>query len=99
VVFKTFISHLHRAPLQDGLLAACNYAGSFIAMQLLGFTLATKQPGMTGAALAGALKDGGHNHDAVVTMIARLTRSQLAAAAGNVSMVIPAAYGVDRYWQ
>lgn len=95
---KTFISHLHRAPLQEGLLAASNYAGSFIAMQLLGFTLATKQPGMTGAALAGALKGGGTNHDAVVTMIARLTRSQLAAAAGNVSMVIPAAYGVDRYW-
>ncbi|NUP12852.1 MAG: gliding motility protein [Polyangiaceae bacterium] len=95
---KQFISHLHRPPLQEGLLAASNYAGSFLAMQLLGFTLATKQPGMTGAALAGALEDGGKNHEAVVTQIARLTRSQLAAAAGNVSMVIPACYALDRYW-
>ncbi|MBK6515208.1 MAG: gliding motility protein [Polyangiaceae bacterium] len=95
---KTFIGNLHRPPLQEGLLAATNYAGSFMTMQLLGFTLATKQPGMTGAALAGALKDGGTDYEAVVTTIARLARSQLAAAAGNVLMVIPACWAVDRYW-
>lgn len=95
---KTFIGHLHRPPLQDGLLAASNYAGSFMAMQLLGFTLATKQPGMTGAALAGALQGGGTNHEAVVTMIARLSRSQLVAAAGNVLFVIPSCWALDRYW-
>lgn len=95
---KNFISHLHRPPLQEGLLATANYAGSFTAMQLLGFTLATKQPGMTGAALAGALKEGGTNYDAVVTTIARLTRSQLAAAAGNVLLVIPACFALNYYW-
>jgi site-specific recombinase len=31
-------------------------------------------------------------------MIARMVRSQLAAAMGNVGMVIPAAYGLDQYF-
>ncbi len=94
---KFFISQLHRPPLQEGLLATANYAGSFMVMQMLGFTLATKQPSMTAAALAGSLKDGGTHPDRVVTMVARLVRSQLAAAAGNVIMVIPAAYLLDMY--
>ncbi len=94
---KVFLSALHRPPLQDGLLATMNYAGSFMLMQLLGFTLATKQPSMTASALAGSLKEGAKDHDAVVTAIARLTRSQLAAAAGNVLIVIPAAVVLDWY--
>lgn len=97
-VLKTFIGHLHRPPLQEGLLASANYAGSFMAMQLLGFTLATKQPSMTAAALAGALKGGTQNKEEVVTILARLVRSQVAAAAGNVLMVIPASIAVDRLW-
>ncbi len=95
---KFIVSWLHRPGLQDGLLASCNYAGSFMLMQLLGFTLATKQPSMTAAALAGALKEDNPDHEVVVTTIARLFRSQLAAAAGNVSMVIPASIGVDMAW-
>ncbi|MFO0549561.1 MAG: hypothetical protein U0271_14305 [Polyangiaceae bacterium] len=95
---KFFIGHLHRPPLQEGLLAGTNYAASFLSMQLCGFTLATKQPSMTAAALAGALKEDRKDHSAVVTIIARLVRSQLAAAAGNVLMVIPASIAFDVYW-
>jgi site-specific recombinase len=80
----------------EGLLSSANYAGSFLLMQLCGFTLATKQPSMTAAALAGALRDRSDGRmDALVTQIARITRSQLAAALGNIGLVIPAAYGVD----
>lgn len=92
---KFLIANLHRPPLQDGLLASMNYAGSFMLMQACGFTLATKQPGMTAAALAGSVKAGGKDREALVTVVARLVRSQLAAAAGNVVMVIPAAWAVD----
>jgi site-specific recombinase len=83
----------------DGILAACNYAGSFLLMQLCGFTLATKQPSMTAAALADALQSGGAmlRIEELVSMIARMTRSQLAAAMGNVGLVIPAAYGLDAW--
>lgn len=96
---KFVIGKLHRPPLQEALLASCNYAGSFMLMQLLGFTLATKQPSMTAAALAGAVKQGGEDKSELVTIIARLTRSQLAAALGNVGMVIPASLLVDWWWQ
>jgi site-specific recombinase len=83
------------------MLSAGNYAGSFIVMQLLGFTLATKQPSMTAAALAGTLRDSAHHPDlsALVAMIARITRSQLAAAIGNIGMVIPATFALDAWWR
>jgi site-specific recombinase len=96
---KFVIGRLHRPPLQEALLAATNYAGSFLMMQLVGFTLATKQSSMTGAALAGAIKTKSRDAAALVTTMARMTRSQLAAAAGNVGGVIPGALAVDYAWQ
>lgn len=98
---KFLIGSAHFAPFVEGMLAACNYGGSFIVMQLLGFTLATKQPSMTAAALAGTLRDSAHHPDlsALVTMIARITRSQLAAAIGNVGMVIPATLAFNAFWR
>src|ERR1700733_6048707 len=44
VIGKFWAKWAHFAPFIDGLLAAGNYAGSFLAMQFLGLTLATKQP-------------------------------------------------------
>lgn len=87
-----------RAPLQEGLINAANYSGSFILMQFVGATLATKQPSMTASALAGALKKG-DSHDGIVNTVSRITRSQLAAAIGNVSFVIPACIGLDYAWR
>ena len=78
------------SPLVDGLLSSADYAASFIVMQLVGFTLATKQPSMTAASLAGTIRDraGPGQLDELVGMIARIARSQFAAAMGNVSGVI-----------
>ncbi|MBK6381701.1 MAG: hypothetical protein IPF72_19395 [Chitinophagaceae bacterium] len=55
-LFKYGLSALPLAPLLMGLSLALNYAGSFFLMQLLGFSLASKQPAMTAAALARALE-------------------------------------------
>jgi site-specific recombinase len=87
----------HFAPFVEGVLASTNYALSFILMQFLGFTLATKQPSMTAAALAGSMRSTAGQTDlsGLVTMIARITRSQLAAAVGNVGVVIPSALAFD----
>jgi site-specific recombinase len=80
----------------EGFFASTNYALSFVLMQLLGFTLATKQPSMTAAALAGALKESSTPKlDELVTLIARICRSQLAAALGNVCFVIPTVIGFN----
>ncbi len=80
--------------LVEAIVSSSNYAGSFLLMQLVGFTLATKQPSMTAAALAGALR-GEAAKTELPTIVARITRSQLAAAIGNVGMVIPAAIAFD----
>lgn len=77
-----------------------NYAACFLLMHFLGFKLATKQPSMTAAALAGRLKDddstGGE--DAFVDEIARISRSQFAAVAGNITAVIPCALLLNYLW-
>lgn len=85
----------------DGLLSSLVYAGSFVIMQLVGFTLATKQPSMTAAALAGSIRArrDGHQLDHLVPLIARIARSQFAAAMGNISAVIVTAYGFDHLWR
>jgi site-specific recombinase len=98
---KYFVAWGHFAPFVEGMLSAVNYAGSFLVMQALGFTLATKQPSMTAAALAHSMKTSASERDlsALVTMIARITRSQLAAAIGNIGMVIPTALAFDLFWR
>jgi site-specific recombinase len=94
---KFFIAWAKFAPFVEGLFAAANYAVSFLIMQVLGLTLATKQPSMTAAALAATLREReGHTEvEELVTTIARITRSQLAAAIGNIGLVIPAALALD----
>jgi len=100
-VMKYLVKWGHFAPFLDGLLSSVVYAGSFIVMQLLGFTLATKQPSMTAAALAGTIRDrsGPGRLDELVPLIARIARSQFAAAVGNVSAVIVTAMVFDFLYQ
>ncbi len=97
---KFLVKWQHFPLFIDGLASAVLYAGSFIIMQLLGFTLATKQPSMTAAALAGTIRDraGPGMLDELVPLIARIARSQFAAAVGNVSAVIVTCLLVDRLW-
>ncbi len=96
-VLKFLVKWGEFSPFLDGLLSSVVYAGSFVIMQLLGFTLATKQPSMTAAALAGTIRNrsGAGRLDELVPLIARIARSQFAAAIGNVSAVIVAALLFD----
>jgi site-specific recombinase len=100
-ISKFFVQWGSFAPFLDGVLSSMTYAGAFVLMQLVGFTLATKQPSMTAAALAGTIRRsaGPDRLDALVPLIARITRSQLAAALGNVAGAIAAALGFGFLWQ
>lgn len=91
---KFALSSLHLAPFFDGLAASINYSASFVAMQLFGFTLATKQPAMTGPALAARMRglEVPAKMSALVDEVANLMRSQSAAILGNVLVVAPVAY-------
>lgn len=93
---KSLTSH-GGPPFIEFLTNGSNYAISFLIMHFLGFKLATKQPSMTAAALAGKLKEeGGQSDDeAFVDEIARIARSQFAAVAGNLIAVVPAALALN----
>ncbi len=75
----------------SGFWAGAGYAASFILIQLLHFTLATKQPAMTAPAMAAKLKDLSEPSalDAFADEVTHLVRSQVAAVLGNVILVIP----------
>ena len=79
-----------------GFLAGVNYAVSFVIIQLLHFTVATKQPAMTAPAMAAKLKDLGDDRsvEAFVDEVTHLVRSQVAAVLGNVLLVFPGALGL-----
>lgn len=76
-----------------GFWAGMNYAISFVLIQLLHFTVATKQPAMTAPAMASKLRDIQETGaiESFVDEVAHLVRSQVAAILGNVLVVFPAA--------
>ena len=83
-----------------GLLAGINYALSFVLIQMLHFTIATKQPAMTAPAMAAKLQDidGAGGIEDFVDKVTHLVRSQVAAVLGNVLVVCPAALGLALLW-
>lgn len=84
-----------------GFVAGMNYAISFVLVQLLHFTVATKQPAMTAPAMAAKLKElgSGEGINAFVDEVTHLVRSQVAAVLGNVLVVFPAVLLLTGGWQ
>jgi site-specific recombinase len=96
-LFKYGLSALPLAPLLLGLSLTINYAASFCLMQLLGFSLASKQPAMTAAALARAL-EAGDGQGREIEIVAAITRTQVIATLGNVFAAIPTGLLVAALW-
>lgn len=96
-LFKYGLSALPLAPLLLGLSLAFNYTASFFLMQLMGFSLASKQPAMTAAALARALETG-NGQGREIELVAAITRTQVIATVGNVFAAIPTALLVSALW-
>ena len=74
-----------------GFWAGTNYAASFVIVQLLHFTVATKQPAMTAPAMADKLSDVSDDAavEGFVDEVAHLIRSQAAGIFGNLAAVVP----------
>ena len=74
-----------------GFAAGLNYALSFLLIQILHFTVATKQPAMTAPAMAEKLADVSSEAavESFVDEVTHLIRSQAAGIFGNVLAVIP----------
>jgi site-specific recombinase len=94
VVMKLVIGWAALPLFFEGLFVSINYAGSFLAMQLCGFSLATKQTSMMAAALARAMRLRRKPHG-VVRVVAQVARTHFAGVAGNLGAVIPAAVALD----
>ena len=79
-----------------GFWAGVNYSVSFVLVQLLHFTVATKQPAMTAPAMAAKLKDALTDEavEGFVDEVTHLVRSQVAAVLGNVLVVFPLVVGI-----
>jgi site-specific recombinase len=96
-LFKYGLAALPLAPLLMGLALAFNYTLSFCLMQLLGFSLASKQPAMTAAALARAL-EAGDGQGREIELVAAITRTQVIATLGNVFAAMPTAILISGLW-
>jgi site-specific recombinase len=88
-------------PFIEGILVGTNYAISFLLLQIFGLALATKQPSMTGATLADIIRRnrGAARRDKIADFGASISRTQLAAAMGNVLAVCAGAIVFDLIWR
>ncbi|MET0760059.1 MAG: recombinase, partial [Flavobacterium sp.] len=95
-IIKVLLSKVDASFFGHAFYYSMNYSFGFIAIYLLGFTLATKQPAMTASALIKALEEGAQKqgkdsekYDAFAILFARVFRSQFIAFVGNVIMAFP----------
>ena len=91
VLGKFAITAVGLSAFWTGIWSSLLYAGSFVLIQLLHCTLATKQPAMTAPAMAAKLKEmgPGASMDSFVDEVTHLVRSQVAAVLGNVFTAFP----------
>lgn len=102
---KFALGALGLAAFWGGFWAGAMYAASFMLIQLMHWTLATKQPAMTAPAMAeklGAIRGSGHGEgraeaavEGFVDEVAHLVRSQFAGIAGNLALVAPLVLAVQ----
>ena len=87
-------------PFVEGILVGTNYAISFLLLQIFGLALATKQPSMTAATLADIIRHnrGVSRRDKIADFAASISRTQLAAAFGNVLAVCGGAVVFNMIW-
>ncbi len=98
---KLHIIGQHWPPFMEGILVGTDYAISFLLLQIFGLALATKQPSMTGATLAYIIRQnrGDSRRDKIVDFGASISRTQLAAALGNILAVCCGVIVFNQVWQ
>ena len=100
---KILASRLVLAPFLHAFLYSMNYALGFMLIHILHFTVATKQPAMTAAALASTVQHSKGSKTAQIAELAALIisiiRTQFIAILGNISIAIPTAAVITWLWQ
>lgn len=100
---KVLANRLTLAPLSQAFIYSMNYSLGFILIHVLHFTVATKQPAMTAAALAATVQQNIGNRAAQMAELAALTvnimRTQFIAIVGNISIAMPTAFVITSLWK
>ena len=98
-IAKYNIGRLELPAFYEGLVYSLNYATAFIAAYLLHFTIATKLPAHTAAALAKSVQEPiGHlaRLRNFLDVWRAMVRLQVAGLLGNVMVVLPLSFALDR---
>ncbi len=97
---KSQLVGAHLPLFVEGFLIGTDYAVTFVLLQIFHFALATKQPSMTAAALAGIVRSnrGEERWHKISAYAAQITRTQLAAAFGNVISVCIGGIAFQYLW-
>jgi len=97
---KFFVLALGLSTFWAGFFAGVNYAGSFVLIHLMHWTVATKQPAMTAPAMAAKLDDVSNDEavEGFVDEVAHLIRSQAAGILGNLALVAPLVLTAQFAW-
>ncbi|MDR0659225.1 MAG: site-specific recombinase [Prevotellaceae bacterium] len=96
-IFKNLLYSLHLAPFWQSFTYSINYALGFIAIQVSGSTLATKQPAMTASTIAKSLtgkRFGNKDMAELAITVSKVMRSQTASFSGNLLVVFPMTFAL-----
>ncbi|MDQ1209921.1 site-specific recombinase [Acinetobacter baylyi] len=100
---KTLAARFTLAPLMQAFVYSMNYSLGFVLIHILHFTVATKQPAMTAAALAATVQQRRGSKNAqlaeLAALIINIVRTQFIAILGNISIAIPVAAFIAFLWQ
>ncbi|AOA57624.1 site-specific recombinase [Acinetobacter larvae] len=100
---KILAARLTLAPLMQAFIFSMNYSFGFMLIHVLHFTVATKQPAMTAAALAATVQQRKGSKTAQIaelaSLIINIIRTQFVAILGNISIAIPTAALITWLWQ
>ncbi len=100
---KVLMGRLTLAPLGKAFFYSMNYSFGFMLIHVLRFTVATKQPAMTAAALAATVQQVSGSRQAqlaeLAELIVNIMRTQFIAIMGNISVAMPTAFVLTTLWQ
>ncbi|MGL3044146.1 site-specific recombinase [Acinetobacter pecorum] len=99
---KTLMARVSMAPLMQAFSYSMNYSLGLMLIHVLHFTVATKQPAMTAAALAATVQQRKGTKMAQIAelaaLIVNIIRTQFVAILGNISIAIPVAALIALTW-
>lgn len=99
---KILAGRLVIAPMMQAFLYSMIYSLGFMFIHVLHFTVATKQPAMTAAALASTVQHRKGSKTAQIaelaSLIINIIRTQFVAILGNISIAIPTAALISFLW-